>query len=361
MDKTKWVKTTLGEVVSFLNGYTPTKEEISGSDVIPYFKVAEMNIPGNERYLVKTNFYVDVNRRLFPENSIVFPKNGAAVSTNKKRILKQKSVVDLNTSVVIVSEPLYFKFVYYWFQSKDFNDFIRRGAIPTLNINLLKNEIILFPTRIKQEQIVVELDAVQEMIDCYKVQIKDLDELAKSIFLDMFGDPISNTKGWKTDFFCNLFKLKSGSALSAKNMNHGLFPVYGGNGITGNHSDFNMDGEYILIGRVGAYCGNVRLVNGRFWLTDNAFEVINKTNNFNNRFLLQALRLLNLGRKAHKEAQPVISNVVLKDIKIFLPPLTLQQHFAMKVEAIEKQKELLRQQQADAETLMAERMQYYFS
>ena len=320
-----------------------------------------MNIPGNERYLVKTNLYVDANRRLFPENSIVFPKNGAAVSTNKKRILKQESVVDLNTAVVVASEPIYFKFVYYWFQSKDFNDFIRRGAIPTLNIGLLKNKIILFPKKYEQVQIVAELDAIQRMMDGYKAQIKDLDELANAIFLDMFGEPMNNPKGWSTDDFSNLFKLKSGDALSAKNMKQGLFPVYGGNGITGRHSDFNMDGEYILIGRVGAYCGNVRLVNGRFWLTDNAFEVVSKTKNFNNRFLLYTLRLLDLGRKAHKAAQPVISNVVLKEIQIFLPPLTLQQKFAAKVQAIEKQKELLRQQLSDAEMLMAERMQYYFS
>jgi len=52
---------------------------------------------------------------------------------------------------------------------------------------------------------------------------------------------------------------------------------------------------------------------------------------------------------------------IVGNIKLIVPPLALQQHFATQVEAIEKQKELLREQLADAETLMAERMQYYFS
>ena len=60
-------------------------------------------------------------------------------------------------------------------------------------------------------------------------------------------------------------------------------------------------------------------------------------------------------------AYSALTIVKLKAINIPHPPLVLQQHFAAQVEALEKQKELIRQQLSDAETLMKERMQYYFS
>lgn len=243
--------------------------------------------------------------------------------------------------------------------------FLKWADIPnngySRHFKYLKELTISYPNLPLQHSIARELDSVQAMIDGYRQQIADLDTLAQSIFLDTFGDPVSNPKGWETNSFGNLFSLKSGDGLSAKNFEEGEYPVYGGNGITGYHSSFNKNGEFIIIGRVGAYCGNVRLVRGRFWLTDNAFELKQTNIKFESRFLTMLLDMLNLGNKAKAMAQPVISNVSLKHVSVILPPLPLQLHFSAQIESIEKQKEQLRRQQADAETLMAERMQYYFS
>lgn len=220
---------------------------------------------------------------------------------------------------------------------------------------------IPLPSVEEQLAITSELDAVQSMIDGYRQQLADLDALAQSLFLEMFGDPIDNPRGWKTDAFGDLFSLKSGENLSAKNFQDGRYPVYGGNGVSGYHNSFNRDGTYIIIGRVGALCGNVRLVQGQFWLTDNAFELKFKNATFDLTFLSRLLGLLNLRRKAKEMAQPVISNNSLRNIIVPCPPLDLQHTLSCRVAAIERQKQLYRQQLDDAETLMAERMQYYFS
>ena len=361
IDKSTWNYIEFDKIGNFFSGYTPKSNEISENDSVPYFKVAEMNIPGNERWLHCTSLFVDDSHKVFPPNSIVFPKNGAAVSTNKKRILSVYSVVDLNTAGVTLHERCLPLYAYYWILTKDFNEFIRRGAVPTLNLKALKKEIFPLPSLEIQKNIVSELDMLQEVIDGYKAQIFDLDALAQSIFLDTFGDPISNPKGWEVKSFSTLFSLKSGDGLSAKNFIIGSFPVYGGNGIAGYHNDYNKNVDYIIIGRVGAKCGNVRHIKGKFWLTDNAFELTQKKELFNPDFLTNLLISLNLGSKAKVMAQPVISNVALKEIVVYIPPVYLQQQFASQVDAIEKQKELLHQQLADAEMLMAERMQYYFS
>lgn len=252
-------------------------------------------------------------------------------------------------------------FLKYLIISLNLSKFAIGAAIPHIYFKTYKKETISFPPLSTQTAIAAELDAVQKIIDGTKAQLADLDALARSLFIDMFGDPVANEKGWEVDCFGNLFSLKSGDCLSAKDMVKGDIPVYGGNGINGYHNCFNKNGEYILIGRVGAYCGNVRYVNGKIWLTDNAFELVQKTDRFNNIFLTRVLTLLNLGSYAHKAAQPVISNIKLKEIIVPLPPLDLQQQFAKRVEEIERQKQLVRAQMDDARMLMAERMQYYFS
>lgn len=92
----QWVR--LGDVVQFMSGNTPSKDALV-SEGIPYFKVAEMNLPGNECVLKHTSLYVSkaATIKKFPKGTIVFPKNGGAMLTNKKRILGQESVCDLNT------------------------------------------------------------------------------------------------------------------------------------------------------------------------------------------------------------------------------------------------------------------------
>ena len=219
---------------------------------------------------------------------------------------------------------------------------------------------IPIPPLSTQHSIVSELDKINELIRLKKEQLKDYDNLAQSIFYEMFGDPVVNEKGWEVKKFADLYKLKSGDSLSAKNFVEGEIPVYGGNGISGYHNDFNMDGDFIIIGRVGVYCGNVREVHGKFWLTDNAFQL------FYNReiqypcFIHYLLEILDLHKYANAAAQPVISNLTLKDVEIIIPPLSLQQLFAQRIELIEKQKEEVQRTIKDLETLLASRMQYWF-
>lgn len=216
------------------------------------------------------------------------------------------------------------------------------------------------PERAEQERIVGELDCLSGIIANKRAQLRELDTLAQSIFYTMFGDPISNDKGWQTKKFGDIFRLKSGDSLSSEKYMNGDFPVYGGNGISGFHDTFNKNGEYLIIGRVGAYCGNVRYVIGKFWLTDNAFEVIMNTNDYDNQFLCILLNVINLHQYANHAAQPVISNSGLKNVMVISPSIDLQKQFAEKIENIERQKELITKSIKETEDLFNSRMSYYF-
>lgn len=242
--------------------------------------------------------------------------------------------------------------------------FLQWYNIPNLGYSrhykLLKDVMVPIPNCTTQQTIISELDKLNELIQIKKEQLKDYDALAQSIFYEMFGDPVVNEKGWEVKKFGDLFKLKSGDGLSSKDFKTGIYPVYGGNGISGYHNSFNMKGCYIIIGRVGVYCGNVRKVEGEFWLTDNAFRLIYKENEQNPFFILYLLNILDLHQYANAAAQPVISNLTLKSINVPLPPLSLQQSFAHKIEQIERQKAEVQKTITDLETLLAARMQYWF-
>ena len=251
-------------------------------------------------------------------------------------------------------------FLYYYLKNYRWEGSNKAVMGITLNKATISKHKIAIPPKPTQLSIVSELDKLNELIRIKKEQLKDYDTLAQSIFYEMFGDPVVNEKGWEVKKFGDLFKLKSGDGLSSKDFNTGIYPVYGGNGISGYHNSFNMKGCYIIIGRVGVYCGNVRKVDGEFWLTDNAFRLIYKENEQNSFFILYLLNILDLHQYANAAAQPVISNLTLKSINVPLPPLSLQQSFAHKIEQIDRQKAEVQKTITDLETLLAARMQHWF-
>ena len=230
--------------------------------------------------------------------------------------------------------------------------------------HLVKSSLLSIPVpvppREEQERIVAELDCLSGVIERKREQLRELDALAQSIFYQMFGDPITNEKGWEVKKFEDCYKLASGNGLSAKHIIDGDYPVYGGNGIVGYHHEYNLDGNNIIIGRVGALCGNVRNIEGKAFITDNAFILTKKIDN-DNVFLLHLLRIHNLRKYAREAMQPVISNAGLKNIDIIITPIALQQEFADKIEAIEKQKELIKKSISETENLFNARMDYYFN
>lgn len=251
-------------------------------------------------------------------------------------------------------------FIKYFLIKLDLSHCVSGATIPHIYFKDYGKELIPTPSLDTQLAIVSELDKINELIRLKKEQLKDFDNLAQSIFYEMFGDPVENEKGWEVKKLGEVYKMKSGDSLSTKSFEEGDIPVYGGNGISGYHNQYNKDGSYIIIGRVGVYCGNVRIVKGRFWLTDNAFELLYDNSSQNEVFVCSLLTHLNLRQYANAAAQPVISNNTLKHVSIPLPPLPLQHLFAQRIEQIEHQKSEVQKAITDLETLLASRMQYWF-
>jgi len=135
----------------------------------PFYKVSDMTLPGNETVMHNANNRVDdaivskLRAKTFPTNTIIFPKVGAAVYTNKKRILSVESLVDNNVMGVTVKNDAICspEFLLLWFDSIDISDFSNPGPLPSITAQVIKDTIIPLPPLSEQRAIARALRAVQ--------------------------------------------------------------------------------------------------------------------------------------------------------------------------------------------------------
>ncbi len=130
-----------------------------------------------------------------------------------------------------------------------------------------------------------------------------------------------------------ILSIKSGDLLKVGENQTGEYPIYGGNGINGYYSNYNVEVNTIIIGRVGFYCGSIHVTKNKAWVTDNAFITSFNSKLIQVDFLTYLLKKLDLRTKSNSTAQPVVSGRGIYPILIPLPPLSEQQRI---VSAIEK-------------------------
>lgn len=263
--------------------------------------------------------------------------------------------------------------------------FIKWSNIPSngysRHFKFLRDVRIQYPEdKSIQQKIATELDSIQTMIDGYKAQLTDLDALAQSIFLDTFGKP-SEWNNSKLIDVCN--KITDGTHNPPQFTEEGIPFIFVSNiinnEITYNTQKFINEETYnelwkstpvecgdIVYTSVGSY-GNPAIVKSKKkFMFQRHIALIKPKHDIINSQYLKWFLISPLGRQQADDrsigvAQKTLNLKVIKNFDVPIPPLPLQQQFAEHVEAIEKQKDLLREQLKDAETLMAERMQYYFS
>ena len=175
-----------------------------------------------------------------------------------------------------------------------------------------------------------------------KQELKYLDDLIKARFVEMFGDPIINSRHLETKDLQDVLMFKAGDFTAASDISDepsetNPYPCYGGNGIRGYVSEYNQDGEYSLVGRQGALSGNVQFAVGKFKNTEHAL-LVTPIVEMNNTWLNHLLLNLDLKRYQTGAAQPGLSVKNLQEIQIICAPIDQQNQFADFVRRTDKSK-----------------------
>lgn len=159
---------------------------------IPFFKVGDMNTPGNEKIMMSSNNYVSENvlknsikATIFEKDTIIFPKVGMAIHTNKKRILGRRAAVDNNTMAIWVKDikkiDPYYLFNYFLF-NVDLSNIASDANPPSISAkNLSMLSIPLPPPKI-QEQIVAECKKVDEEYNNSRMSIEEYKQKIAEVF-----------------------------------------------------------------------------------------------------------------------------------------------------------------------------------
>ena len=173
-------------------------------------------------------------------------------------------------------------------------------------------------------------------------------------------------KGWKVVRLGEVVKLKSGTSrpdnLLPSPTENANVPVFGGNGILGYTSQIFSNDRQLVIGRVGAYCGCVHIANAPNWITDNAlYSEKWLDENIVLDFVADCLRFSNLNSLQMKGGQPLITQSILHNFYIALPPLEEQRAIAITLRTIQTAKEARQKELALERERKAALMDYLFT
>ena len=169
-----WQTSRLGDFADVKSGMGfPLQRQGRRDGDYPFIKVSDMNLEGNESYIYRANNYVnhidieELGASIFQRGSIVFPKVGAAIATNKKRVLNIPTIIDNNVVGVTVkkNETCDYRYLYAWFESVDLSEFANVSTVPSITGSRLKRVIIPLPTLPEQQAIAAILGSVDGSIE----------------------------------------------------------------------------------------------------------------------------------------------------------------------------------------------------
>ena len=266
-------------------------------------------------------------------------KDGAGVG--RAMLLPEKSSCIGTMQYLIPRENINVRFLFYAIESMNLAKYNTGATIPHIYFKDYKKEVLpLFDIQ-EQLKIAHQLDKIRSLISYRQSQLKYFDHLVKSQFIEMFGNPIFNTKSLPVISLSRMTSLKSGKNVTAKDLHeyskNTPYPCYGGNGVRGYVDKFSHEGQFCLIGRQGALCGNVQFAEGRFYATEHAV-VVTQTEKSNVNWLFYCLKYLELNRLQTGAAQPGLNIDILNQVQVPRPSEKEQNRFAAFVEETDKSK-----------------------
>lgn len=396
--KQGWEYKKLRDICNVINGLWTGKKE-------PFINVAVIrntNFSKDCQLNLETVAYIDVEAKQFASRKllcgdIIIEKSGGSekqpvgrpilfnISDGDYSFSNFTSTLRIKENAKVDSSFLHKCLYAFYLKGETFKLQSKTTGLHNLNMKGYLRSTIPLPPKSTQLAIVSELDKINELIRLKKEQLKDYDNLAQSIFYEMFGDPVENDKGFDTKRLDEVFPLITDGThqtptytedrengykfLSAKDVTSGsinwnnvkFIPAWLHDNLSKRLKPQKND---ILLCKNGT-TGICALVED-----DDTFDIyvslaLLRPNNLHNpKYLTYAINSPATKRQFDDSLKGIgVPNLHLKEIRrtiIIIPPLPLQQLFAQRIEQIEHQKSEVTKAITDLETLLASRMQYWF-
>ncbi|WP_300122594.1 restriction endonuclease subunit S [uncultured Enterococcus sp.] len=364
------MKYKLKDIFDLQMGKTPSRNNSEYWDTEDYKWISIADLSKNGMYILDTKEYLSEKAilesgiKVIPANTVVmsFKLSIGKTAITVEDMYSNEAIMSFHDKHIVEILPEY---IFYMFKYKNWDEGSNKAVMgKTLNKATLSETVIEICSIEKQKEIVNILNKMTCIIEKRQQELSELDTLIKARFVEMFGDPISNSKDFEVTELKDILKLKAGdftpaSDISDKKTPSNPYPCFGGNGIRGYVADYNQEGEYTLIGRQGALSGNVKFASGKFKNTEHAL-LVTPLIEMNSVWLNQLLVNLRLKRYQTGAAQPGLSVKNLLEIPIISVPLSLQNEFAAFVQQIDKLRVVIQKSLDEAQYLFDSLMQEYF-
>ncbi|AZB32147.1 restriction endonuclease subunit S [Chryseobacterium balustinum] len=390
-------KVRLSELCKMQSGGTPSRSNSQFWDNgnIPWAKISDLET-SDDGFIYDTEEVIteeglrSINNRFFKKDTLLLAMYGSVGKTaiTKIDLTTNQAILGIN---VVDESRLFLKFLKYWFSTIK-EQLLKRAvgvALQNISLGIVKDLEIPLPTLPIQKAIAAKLDKAQEIISYNKQLLEKYDQLTQSLFIDMFGDPVRNEKGWEKDVMKNV-SLKIGSGATPR----------------GGRESYQLEGIALI--------RSMNIYDNKFYYKDLAFitdkqaeklkNVVVKENDvlFNitgasvcrstvvpknilparvnqhvsilrprpeilhYKFLSQLLiskivknQLLKIGAGGGAVME-AITKEQLEKFQIILPPISLQNQFAERIEKIEAQKQMAQESLAKSEALFQSLLQESF-
>ena len=355
----------LGDICTVVSGSTPKTGVAEYWDgTVKWITPAELN---------EDSFYITDSVRHITEDGkektglSYLPKGTVILSSRapigKTAIAGCEMCCNQGFKNLICSDAVYNEYLYFFLKSKtNYLNSLGRGAtFKEISKSIVEKIEIPLPNIEKQHQIVKELKATRNLIAHRKQQLTKLDELIKARFVEMFGDPYTNSKDYPLKKGESFFKLSNGKAVPESKRLNGGIPAYGGNGISWYTDESLFDADTIVVGRVGFQSGNVHLVKGPLWVTDNAMYMSScDFSQYNLTFLIELMAHVDFTKFQDAGDLKKITQKPFMQFEYLCPPLSLQNQFSAFVAEVDKSKVEVQKALDQTQLLFDSLMQQYF-
>ena len=341
-----WKTVRLEEIADVRGGASfPKAYQGNTEGKYPFYKVSDMNLRGNETLMQASNNWVEkdavktLRAKLFSKDTVIFPKVGAAVHTNKKRLLSCDGLVDNNVMGVTIRDydlciPYY---LLYWFVFVDLVDFSNPGPLPSITATRVKNAKIPLPPLPEQRAIAHVLQTIQEAKAARQRELA-LERERKAALMDYLfsygtkGEPRKQTEIGEIPESWEVVRLEKLCACldskripvkqSERNERKGNVPYYGASGQAGWIDDYLFNKPLLLVAEDGENLVSRKLpiaysIEGKSWVNNHAHVL--RITDINQFFLEYYFNSIDLSLYLTGTTRPKLNKASLLGIPISRP------------------------------------------